>query len=79
MESGLSIAGLGLVIVLLSLFQAGLWADESMDGVKPNTFEWAQKRGRQVLARFLRRYGVPGGAALFVVGLLVAGASLITG
>lgn len=77
MESGLSIVGVGLIIVLYSLFQAGLWADESMEGVEAHTVEWAQKRGRQVPARFLRRYGVPAGGVLIVVGLAVAGASLI--
>ena len=60
-----------------SSFQAGLWADESMEGVEAHTVEWAQKRGRQVPARFLRRYGVPAGGVLIVVGLAVAGASLI--
>lgn len=79
MESGLSIAGVGLIIVLVSLFEAGLWADESMDGVEANTFEWAQKRGRQVPARFLRKYGLPGGAAMIVIGLFVAVASLVAG
>lgn len=77
MESGLSIAGVGLVVLLFSLFQSGMWADESMEGVEPNTFEWAQKRGRQVPARMFRRYGVPAGVVLIVVGLLVAAASLV--
>lgn len=77
MESGLSIAGIGLVLLLFSLFQSALWADESMEGVEPNTFEWAQKRGRQVPARLFRRYGVPVGVGLIAVGLLLAGAAMI--
>lgn len=79
MESGLSIAGVGLIVLLYSLFLAGLWADESMDNVDANTVEWAQKRGRQVPARFLQRYGIPAGAALIITGLIVAAASLIAG
>lgn len=76
-ESGLSIAGVGLVLLLFSLFQSGMWADESMEGVEPNTFEWARKQGRQVPARLFRRYGISVGVALIAIGLLVAGAALI--
>lgn len=49
MESSLSVAGLGLVILLLSHFEAGLWADESMDGVEPNAVEWLKSAGVRYL------------------------------
>lgn len=75
-EGSLTIAGVGLIVLLYSILQAALWADESIHGVEPNSFEWARQRSRQGLARFLRRYGIPAGWVLIIVGLVLAAVSL---
>lgn len=71
MDGALTLLALGAVIFLISAFEAGLWADEGRDGVPRDSVEWGQKAGRQVVGRICRRYGMPLGAVLLGLGLVV--------